>query len=363
MKAKERMHIALERGLPDRLPATIHQWQPYHLKNFMNGMNDIEAFKSIGLDAAITFSPFEPVESSTFRVTSKSYVKDNITVVDYEAETPEGKLTWQTNTNEYTTWITQHMIKNDEDIYIYKKYSPRYILNKIALNEYYDRLGEDGILRMFIIGYQGGCWQDACELYGTENLIYATFDKPEWVHEFLNILLNKKLEYIYENLKGVKVDLIETGGGASSSTVISPAIHKEFCLPYDKKIHDAIHNVGHKVVYHTCGGMIGILDLIAENGCDASETLSPIGVGGNITEKDEKLIKDTLGSKVALIGGLDQINILTKGTPDDVKKEVKRLFETYGENGGYILSACDHFFHAPVENLRALADAARECTY
>lgn len=363
MKAKERMLMAIELGLPDRLPATIHQWQPYHLNTFMNGMNDIEAFKSLGMDAAITFSPFEPQESKDWKVTTKSYKKDNITVIDYKAETPDGFLTWQTNTNQYTTWVTTHMIKNDEDIYIYKKYSPRYVLDKKALNKYYDILSDDGIMRMFITGYQGGCWQDACELYGVENLIFATFDKPLWVHEFLNILLDKKLEYIYENLKGIKIDLIETGGGAASSTVISPAIHREFCLPYDRKLHDAIHSMGHKVVYHTCGGMMGILDLILENGCDVSETLSPADVGGNISEIDEKTVKDTLGSKIGLIGGMDQINILTKGTPDEIRKEVKRLFAVYGLNGGYIMSACDHFFDAPVDNLKAYADAAKECIY
>jgi len=32
----------------------IHQWQPYHLKTYMNNMTDIEAFRAFGLDAAIT---------------------------------------------------------------------------------------------------------------------------------------------------------------------------------------------------------------------------------------------------------------------------------------------------------------------
>lgn len=106
---------------------------------------------------------------------------------------------------------------------------------------------------------------------------------------------------------------------------------------------------------------MGILDLIAQNGCDASETLSPEGVGGNITQPE--VVKKELGSRIALIGGLDQINILTNGTPGQVREEVFKLFEVYGPNGGYIMSACDHFFHAPVENLKAYAAAARECLY
>ncbi|KKL83228.1 hypothetical protein LCGC14_1976910, partial [marine sediment metagenome] len=40
-------------------------------------------------------------------------------------------------------------------------------------------------------------------------------------------------------------------------------------------MHDALHEHGFLVTYHTCGGMMNILDLIIENGTDASETLSP----------------------------------------------------------------------------------------
>lgn len=361
MTSKERMLMALNKGKPDRVPATIHQWQDYHLQHFMGGKTDLEAFKDVGLDAAITFCPLIVKNSSNWRVSYNQYKKDGYLITDYAIETPEGTLTYKTGSNEYTAWVTEHLIKRDEDIYLLKKYRPVPSLDKDALLKRYDEVGDSGILRTFINGAQGGCWQDACELYGTENMIMATFDKPEWVHEFLNILLEQKLAFIYEAIKGAKVDLVETGGGAASSTVISPKIHAEFCLPYDAKIHKALHDVGHKVVYHTCGGMMAILDLIAQNGCDASETLSPPGVGGDIT--DPAYVKSKLGSKVALIGGLDQFNILTDGTRDEIRQEVHRLFEGFGRDGGYIMSASDHFFHAPRENLIAYAEAARECVY
>jgi len=162
-------------------------------------------------------------------------------------------------------------------------------------------------------------------------MIYATFDKPQWVHEFLGILLDKKLRFIHEYLKGSKVDLVETGGGASSSTVVSPDLHREFCLPYDRKLCDAIHAIGLPVVYRACGGMLGILDSIAANACDASETLSPPGIGGDIV--DPRVVMDELGGKVALVGGMDQINLLENGSAQHIRAEVFRLFEGFGLEG------------------------------
>ena len=134
----------------------------------------------------------------------------------------------------------------------------------------------------------------------------------------------------------------------------------EFCVPYDSEIPDALHTAGHKVVYHPCGGMMPILELIVANGCDASETLAPAGVGG---DAQPAAVKRRIGGKVALIGGLDQYNVLSRGTPEQIRAEVHRLFEALGSGGGYILSPSDHFFETPVENLEAYAAAARECTY
>ena len=61
------------------------------------------------------------------------------------------------------------------------KYRPVPKLNRRRTVEIYDALGDGGILRTFLCGKQGGCWQDACELFGVENLILATFDDPDWV--------------------------------------------------------------------------------------------------------------------------------------------------------------------------------------
>jgi len=361
MTSKERLLTALNLGRPDQVPATIHQWQSYHLKHFMDGKSDIDAFKEVGLDASVLADRFIERQSNQWQISTTQHTKNSDIIMSYTIKTPEGNLSYQTGSNEVTTWIVDHLIKNDEDIYLFGKYRPLAYLDKKHAAQRYELLGDGGILRSFVYGHQGGCWQDACELFGVEKLIYATFDKPDWVHAFLNILLDYKLKFIEESLLGTQIDLIETGGGASSNNVISPDIHKEFCLPYDKKMHDALHNVGHKVTYHTCGGMTKILDLIVQNGCDASETLSPVGVGGDITMAEP--IIEKFSGKIAMIGGLDQANILTTGSTDDVQKEVYRLFNDFGKNGGYIMSASDHFFHAPKSNLIAFADAAKQCRY
>ena len=50
MTGKERMLRALNRETPDRLPATVHQWQGYHLEHYMDGVDALKAFEITGLD-------------------------------------------------------------------------------------------------------------------------------------------------------------------------------------------------------------------------------------------------------------------------------------------------------------------------
>jgi len=366
MTSKERMLTALKRSKPDRLPVTIHQWQEFHLKKFMGNMDQLEAFRVVGLDASVTPWDVMKAETSPHWITSVQQMEqpNHGSATRHRITTPKGELTFVTATNEYTTFVTEHVIKTEQDAEIFLKYWPDTHLDHKHLAKWYDRTGDDGIVRGFVASFaQPGPWQEFCEMVGTQEAIFWTVDAPDFVHHFLSELTKRKVEFVHRELPNAKFDLIEHGGGAASSSVISPTMFDEFCVPYDHQIITALHQVGLPVSYHTCGGMMGILDHIPQNGCDASETLSPPGVGGDIHLKNRSTVKKILGSQVALIGGIDQGKLLTEGTPEQITTEVQACFETLGENGGYICSASDHFFHAPVENLRALAAAGRECKY
>lgn len=361
MTSKERMLAALRRQRPDRLPATVHQWQPYHLDKYLGGITPLAAFRHFGLDASLAALPCVDVSSPDWAVeVVETRTPDGYRLRRRIYHTPEGTLSDAWEFRPTTAWLVEHLVKRPEDVDLLDRYMPVPRLDRAAAARVYEELGEHGILRGSVWGIQGGCWQDACELYGLQPLILATKRDPAWVHHFLRALQKKKLRFIEESLAGARYDLIETGGGAASSTCISPSLHAEFCVPYDREQHEALHAVGLPAVYHTCGGMMPILDLIVANGCDASETLTPPGMGGDAEPAE---IKRRIGGCVALIGGVNQQQVLDLGTREEIRAEVFRLFETLGAGGGYILSPSDHFFETPAENLRHYAEAARECVY
>jgi len=362
MTPRERLLCALTLGQPDRLPATTHAWMEYHLQHYLGGIDALSAYRRFGLDAALQVAHVQQAQSPDWVVSRRVVPKTDGPgqCVEVTVETPEGNLHWTEESDEYTSWVTEYPIKRPEEIRLIEKYWPVPRCDHEALQAARQRLREDGIIRGSVWGFQqAGPWQDACRWVGTERMILLIYDDPAWVHEFLRMLTAKKLQFI-ETMRRAPIDLVETGGGDASSTVISPRIFETFCLPYDRQLHDALHVAGLRAVYHTCGGMMPLLELIVANRCDAMETLTPPEMGGDVRLAEAK---ERVGDQVCLIGGFDQFHGLRDGTPEIIREMVHRCFREAGPEGGYIMATSDHFFHASEENLRAYADAARECVY
>ncbi len=384
MTVRERFRAALERRPTDRLPVTTHHIMTSFLNRVLGGGDNDAFFTRFGIDPIkwpFTHRPaagsgayadpshkvgyMEPpwIVSDQWRISTESIPDPQYATVRYTITTPKRALTTVLQSNEHTTWVTERLIKERSDIELIASYAPKPECDVAAVNGISAATGERAMIRGTIICFdlygQPGCWQDAAVLYGIEDLILATYDDPEWVHAFLSILLDRKMAFV-QSLRGAEFDVLELGGGDASSTVISPKVFDAFVAPYDKQIIDAAHAVGQKIVYHTCGGMMPLLERIADMGPDAMETFTPAGMGGDTLLGEAKR---RIGHRVCMIGGFDQFHFFTKCTPEETRAEVRRCFNEAGPGGGYILCPSDHFFDAEIPLLEAYADEARRCTY
>jgi hypothetical protein len=358
---------------------------PSFLNDYMNGISDQEFFDHFGLDPvkwiiAHTFDQskgeyFDPDQPAigfleakristdrwrfkTEEIKGLAYPTNRLSIV-----TPQKTLSMVLQSDQHTTWLSEHVIKEKSDIDILAKYMPAPKCDVAEINFAAEEFAERGLIRGHIPCFDGfgqpGCWQDAACMYGIENLIMATFMDPQWVHAFLGLLQARKRTFI-DSLKGARYDILELGGGDASTTVISPDIFNEFVAPYDAPLIEAAHNAGQRISYHTCGGMMPILEDIAAMKPDAMETFSPEAMGG-----DTNLIeaKKRIGDKVCMIGGFDQFHFFTGCSEKETRDEVRRCFEAAGADGGFILSPSDHFFEADLRLIKAFADEARACLY
>ena len=90
------------------------------------------------------------------------------------------------------------------------------------------------------------------------------------------------------------------------------------------------------------------------------DTLNPTQTSaGRMSELAE--LKRQFGHKIAFCGGIDTHRVLPFGTPDDVRREVKRVIEALGPGGGYLLASVHTIMNdVPPENVLAMVDAVEE---
>jgi uroporphyrinogen-III decarboxylase len=384
VNSRERLLTALDGGQPDRLPVTTHHLMAYFLETYLDGISEDEFFDRFGLDPIKWVWDVEPddsrgeywssevedsspdgarwIVSDDWRIEAAP-VPGSADETRYDIITPQETLSMVLRRSPQTDWVVERPIKQKTQIGLLERYAPVPLCDVEAINRAARKAAGRGIVRGAVPGFQiygqPGCWQDAAELFGIEPLIMASFDDPVWVHEFLAILRDRKLTSI-SSMNGARYDLIELGGGAASSTVISPNIFAEFVAPYDSELIAVAHNVGQRVVYHTCGGMVPLLEMIADMKPDAMETFTPPALGG---DADLSAAKQRIGDRVCMIGGFEQFTYFQGCNPAETRRAVRECFEAAGEGGGYILAPSDHFFDADVLLIEAFAEEARSCRY
>lgn len=381
MTTKQRFLKALANEKPDRLPVSTHNVMDYYLKTYEGGASKAEFFERYGMDRIEWFNPCKPDEakgqywsdvkltayqgivSDDWRIQAEELPSSEYKTLRYTIETPSGSLSMVVQHNQYTRWVSEHLMKNKKDLDIIRAYAPFFLCDTEQVRSAAAAMGEDGLCRSIVPAFdiygQPGCWQDAAVLFGIEKLIMETFDDPAWVKELLLFLRKRKIAYL-DSMKDAPMDILELGGGDASTTVISPSIFQEFVAPFDGPVIEAAHRAGQKIVYHTCGGMMPILEDLAAMGPEAMETFTPPGMGADV---DLAEAFRRIGDKVCFIGGFDQGQYFLKSTPEETAAEVKRCFEACGREGGYIIAPSDHFFDARPELVEAFARSAHECVY
>lgn len=109
------------------------------------------------------------------------------------------------------------------------------------------------------------------------------------------------------------------------------------------------------VVQHSCGSVYRVIERLIAAGVDCLHPLQAQARDRNA----ERLAADFRG-RLTFIGGIDVQSLLTYGTPEQIRHDVRRVKSLLGPN--LIVSPSHDAIlpNVPPENVAALAEAARE---
>jgi uroporphyrinogen-III decarboxylase len=122
--------------------------------------------------------------------------------------------------------------------------------------------------------------------------------------------------------------------------------------PTVRPIIEELWRGGHQTMFYAEGNWDAHLDAFRE--------LPDRSIVFQIDRGNPLLTHRKLHDKFALSGGVNNVT-LAIGSPDQVRKEVRTLIETVGQEGGYIMDASAIMQNdTKPENMRAMVEAARE---
>ena len=197
----------------------------------------------------------------------------------------------------------------------------------------------------------GGPLTAAAFVRGTDQLLRDLRKNPDKVHRLMQLVTDSALLYIDAVLEldcGVSI-----ADPVASGTLISPKIFCDFVKPYLTQYADRVRaKTGAGPMLHICGNTTRIWRDMVETG---AATLSL----DNIV--DLAKAKELVGNAVCLMGNVDPVNIIAKGSQEEIYASVQNCFDQAGDNPkGFILSSgCQIPIGTSLKNMQHFCDAAR----
>ena len=189
-----------------------------------------------------------------------------------------------------------------------------------------------------------------------EDVLKGLIKHPDKIHEILGILTQFSAIWAMAQVRR-GCDAIKLSSPWAGSSFISRNHYREFVLPYESQIAEAIQDEGGYVYTHTCGSIGDRLDLIFESGVQGIECLDPPPLGD--VELEDAVA--TWGDRFLIKGNVDSVNTMLTKSPEEVFIDAKRCLTIGSQSRGFILStACSISPHVPTENVQALVAAARQ---
>jgi len=189
---------------------------------------------------------------------------------------------------------------------------------------------------------------------GTETLLIALLEEPEWCVDMFNTFLDMDIE-LFDMIwdEGYTFDCIRWPDdmGYKHYQFFSVKTYRELLKPVHKRAVEWAHKKGIKVHLHSCGDINPFIPELIEIGIDA---LNPLEVKAGMNPVE---LKKKYGKELVLHGG---INAVLWDDMDAICEEMKKTLPVMRESGGYIF-ASDHSIPSSVslDNFREIIALAK----
>jgi uroporphyrinogen decarboxylase len=197
-----------------------------------------------------------------------------------------------------------------------------------------------------VMGWVEGALAQAADLRGVMDLMADLILRPEWVEALLEICVEVEIAFARAQV-AAGADIIGLGDAVAS--LVSPAMYRQFALPFEQRIFAAVHEMGALARLHICGNTSAIVDDMVESGADIVDLDWMVDMGGAAARH---------GDEVSFCGNFDPVAVMLQGTPEQVYAATLACMRAGGHRS-FSAAGCEIPDGTPATNLLAQNRALR----
>ncbi len=208
---------------------------------------------------------------------------------------------------------------------------------------------------MGLIGAWGDIFTYAWEAMGFEQFSYALHERADFVAHLFDALGRLALQIVERLLSydAVKAIWYSDDIAYRSGFLVSPVVYRHHLFPWMKQMGELCLRANRPFLFHSDGMLWEVLNDLIESGVSALHPIEPVSM-------DIHQVKQRYGHRLAIVGNVE-VDTLARGTPEQVRDQVRWLLREIAPGGGYCLGSSNTVpSYARLDNYRAMLDAAWE---
>jgi uroporphyrinogen decarboxylase len=191
----------------------------------------------------------------------------------------------------------------------------------------------------------------ACELIGMEQALMAEYTSPDLVHGLVRKIVGSSQAYGEEAVR-IGLDTIFMDNSSAGGELSSPEACERFDHAYLRELMRDFRGEGLGIVLHN--------DSIQPY-LEMQLRLDPKGIHFHLKSVDMQSTFELMKGKTCVFAGIDHQVLLYQKTPAEVRAEVERVLNAWGQTPGLVISGgCELAYKTPLENIKMLRTATEE---
>lgn len=178
-----------------------------------------------------------------------------------------------------------------------------------------------------VLGWVDMPFAEACSLVGVSQFMLMLAEMPGLAHRLLEFLTAAVIDFA---LAQVDAGAPMIGAGDAAASLISARMYREFSLPYEQQVCDAVHRAGGLVKLHICGKTGHLLKHMVQSGADL------FNVDHLVDLKQARQVYETAGR--CYKGNLNPVEDMLQATPETCQRAALDCLKL-ASGSAYILSA------------------------